>query len=155
LSDNVIDTDEGQVAENHAAEDREPEDQAPEVAEAPQQLPEGAANKRIHERFKINFKAFIRLSDGSIAQAQAVDISMGGIYIEYGAPAEEGKVFDLAFDLPFSNEFKRVLVKARVIRSVVIGSRSLYGLAFVYTEFGNETDKFLEQYMKLRKSQTS
>lgn len=145
MSDNVIDTDEEQVTEDKAAE----------VAETPPQSHGGAVNKRIHERFKINFKAFIRLSDGSIAQAQAVDISMGGIYIEYGAPAEEGKVFDLAFDLPFSNEFKRVLVKARVVRSVVIGSRSLYGLAFVYTEFGNATDKILEQYMKLRISQTS
>ena len=123
--------------------------------EAPSQLPEGAVNKRVHERYKINFKAFIRLSDGSIAQAQAVDLSMGGIYVEYGAPADEGKVFDLAFDLAFSSDFKRVLVKARVVRSVVIGSRSLYGLAFVFTEFGNQTDKILEEYMKFRKSHTS
>jgi len=124
------------------------------LAEALPGISEGTADKRIHERFRINFKAFIRLSDGGIAQAQAVDISMGGIYIEYGASAEAGKVFDLVFDLPFTNEFKRVIVKARVVRSVVIGSRSLYGLAFVYTEFANETDKILEQYMTLRKSQT-
>lgn len=125
------------------------------VTQAPTQTSEAAMDQRLHERFRINFKAFIRLSDGSIARAQAVDISMGGIYIEYGAPAEPGKVFDLAFDLPLVNEFKRVLVKARVVRSVVIGSRSLYGLAFVYTEFANETDKTLEQYMKLRKSQAA
>ena len=125
------------------------------VTQAPTQTSEAAMDQRLHERFRINFKAFIRLSDGSIARAQAVDISLGGIYIEYGAPAEPGKVFDLAFDLPLVNEFKRVLVKARVVRSVVIGSRSLYGLAFVYTEFANETDKTLEQYMKLRKSQAA
>ena len=119
------------------------------------QTPEAVINKRLHERFRINCKTLIRLSDGSITQAQAVDVSMGGIYIEYGAPAAAGKVFDLAFDLPFAKEFKRVLVKARVVRSVVIGSRSLYGLAFVYTEFANETDKILEQYMKLRMSQTT
>ena len=125
------------------------------VTEVRTQTSEEAIDKRLHERFRINFKAIIRLSDGSIAQAQAVDISMGGIYIEYGAPAESGKAFDLAFDLPFTDEFKRVLVKARVVRSVVIGSRGLYGLAFVYTEFANQTDKILEQYMKLRKSQTT
>ena len=142
MADEVTDADEEQVVEEQ-------------TEEAPPQLAEGAVNKRIHERFKINFKAYIRLSDGSIAQAQAVDISMGGIYIEYGAPADEGKIFDLAFDLAFSDAFKRVLVKARVVRSVVIGSRSLYGLAFVFTEFGNETDKILEQYMKFRKSRTS
>lgn len=125
------------------------------VIEVLSQKHEAFTNKRLDERFRINYKVFIRLSDGSIVQAQAVDISMGGIYIEYAAPADVGKVFDLAFDLPLVNEFKRVLVKARVVRSVVLGSRSLYGLAFVYTEFVNETDKVLEQYMKLRKLQAT
>ena len=113
------------------------------------------SNKRSHERFRVSLKVFIRLSDGAIVHAQAVDLSMGGVYLEYGAPADEGKVFDLAFDLPFTTEFKRVLVKARVVRSIVIGSRGLYGLAFVYTEFAKDTDKVLEQYLKLRKTQTT
>ncbi|MCW9047290.1 MAG: PilZ domain-containing protein [Gammaproteobacteria bacterium] len=125
------------------------------VIEVLSQKYEPFTNKRLDERFRINYKVFIRLSDGSIVQAQAVDISMGGIYIEYAAPADVGKVFDLAFDLPLANEFKKVLVKARVVRSVVLGSRSLYGLAFVYTEFVNETDKTLEKYMKLRKLQAT
>ena len=110
-----------------------------------------ASEQRTHERFRINFKALIRLSDGSIARAQAVDISMGGIYIEYGAPADAGKIFELAFDLPFATEFKRVLVKAQVVRSVVIGSRGVYGLAFVFTEFIKDSDQVLEKYMELRK----
>ena len=113
-----------------------------------------SSDQRSHERFRVSLKVFIRLSDGSIIHAQAVDLSMGGIYLEYGAPADEGKVFDLAFDLPFTTEFKRVLVKARIVRSIVIGSRSLYGVAFVYTEFAKDTDKELEQYLKLRKTQT-
>ncbi|MCW8934642.1 MAG: PilZ domain-containing protein [Gammaproteobacteria bacterium] len=125
------------------------------VIEALTQKYESTMNKRLDERFRINFKVFIRLSDGSIVQAQAVDISMGGIYIEYAASADVGKVFDLAFDLPLTNDFKKVFVKARVVRSVVLGSRSLYGLAFVYTEFVNETDKILEKYMKLRKLQAT
>ena len=113
-----------------------------------------SSDQRSHGRFRVSLKVFIRLSDGSIIHAQAVDLSMGGIYLEYGAPADEGKVFDLAFDLPFTTEFKRVLVKARIVRSIVIGSRSLYGVAFVYTEFAKDTDKELEQYLKLRKTQT-
>ena len=114
-----------------------------------------SSDQRSHERFRVSLKVFIRLSDGAIVHAQAVDLSMGGVYIEYGAPADEGKIFELAFDLPFTTEFKRVLVKARVVRSIVIGSRSVYGLAFVYTEFAKDTDKVLEQYLKLRKTQTT
>ena len=109
---------------------------------------------RKHERFRINFKALIRLSDGSVVHAQAVDISMGGIYLEYGAPADAGKVFELAFDLPLSSEFKRVIVKARVVRTVMIGSRSLYGMAFVFMEYVNDAETILEQYVELRKSKT-
>jgi len=110
--------------------------------------------QRIHERFRINLKTLIRLSDGSAVKAQAVDISMGGIYLEYGASADAGKVFELAFDLPLTNEFERVIVKARVVRTVVIGSRGLYGLAFVFTEFAAGAEKHLEAYMQQRKLKT-
>lgn len=48
------------------------------VTEVRTQASEEAIDKRLHERFRINSKVIIRLSDGSIAQAQAVDISMGG-----------------------------------------------------------------------------
>ena len=106
---------------------------------------------RAYERFRVSLKVYIRLSDGSIMHAQAVDVSMGGIYLEYGAPADEGKIFELAFDLPLTNEFKRVLVKAKVVRSVVIGSRSVYGLAFKFIEFGRGTDDILKKYINLRK----
>ncbi len=110
--------------------------------------------QRVYERFRINFKALIRLSDGGVVRAQAVDISMGGIYLEYGAPADVGKIFELAFDLPFATEFKRVIVKAQIVRTVVIGSRELYGLAFVFTEVGKDVEKILEQYIQLRKLKT-
>jgi len=106
---------------------------------------------RAYERFRVSLKVYIRLSDGSIMRAQAIDVSMGGIYIEYGAPADEGKIFELAFDLPFSNGFKRVLVKAKVVRSIVVGGRSVYGLAFKFIEFGKGTDDILEKYINLRK----
>jgi len=113
-----------------------------------------ANEQRIHERFRINLKALIRLSDGSIATAQAVDLSMGGIYLEYGASADAGKVFELAFDLPLSSDFKRVIVKAQVVRTVVIGNRGLYGLAFVFKEFAAGAEKNLKEYMELRKLKT-
>lgn len=111
-------------------------------------------NQRAHERFRVNLKALIRLSDGTVVHAQAVDLSMGGIYLEYGAPADAGSVFELAFDLPFAVDFKRVIVKARVVRTVMIGSRSLYGLAFLFTEFVKDSEDILEQYMQLRKLKT-
>jgi len=120
----------------------------------PVETPVDSDNQRAHERFRINLKALIRLSDGTIVHAQAVDISMGGIYLEYGASADEGMIFELAFDLPFVADFKRVMVKARVVRTVVIGSRSLYGLAFVFTEFMKDSEDILDQYMQLRKLKT-
>lgn len=112
-------------------------------------------DKRAYRRFRISLKVFIRLSDGEIAQAQAVDLSMGGIYVEYGAPADVDKEFEMAFDLPFKTEFKRVLVKAKVVRSIVIGSRNVYGLAFVFTEFGKDAEQVLQKYIELRELQTS
>lgn len=115
---------------------------------------EVSAEHRKHERYHVNLKTYIRLSDGSVTHAQTIDISMGGAYLEYGAPAEEGKVFELAFDLVFMNEFKRVLVKACVVRSVVIGGRELFGLGFAFLAFHNDTDKILEEYIQLRQLKT-
>jgi len=110
--------------------------------------------QRVSERFRINLKTLIRLSDGSVATAQAVDISIGGIYLEYGASADVGKVFELAFDLPLTDGFKQVVVKAQLVRTVVIGSRGLYGLMFVFTKFASAGEKVLEQYIQLRKLKT-
>lgn len=113
-----------------------------------------AHDKRIFERFRVSLTAHIRLSDGSITHAHVVDVSMGGIYLEYGAPADAGKEFDIAFDLPFVNDFKRVLVRAKVVRVVVIGNRNLYGLAFIFSGFVKDAEGVLEKYIKLRKLQT-
>lgn len=146
--ENVTEKEEDSLIEEEAQKDSQEESQ-----EEFQNVV-NASEQRVYERFRMNSKAFIRLSDGGVVQGQAVDISMGGIYIEYGAAAEVGKVFELAFDLAFTNDFQRVLVKGRIVRSVVIGSRGVYGLAFVFTEFAKETDKILEKYMEYRKQQT-
>jgi len=105
---------------------------------------------RQHQRFRVSLTVFIRLSSGELARANAVDLSMGGIYIEYGAAADKDKVFEMAFDLPFKDDFRRVLVKAKIVRSVVIGGRNMYGLAFLFTEFAQDTDKVLAKYIELR-----
>ena len=105
---------------------------------------------RQHQRFRVNLTVFIRLSSGELARANAVDLSMGGIYIEYGASADKNKVFEMAFDLPFKDDFRRVLVKAKIVRSIVIGSRNMYGLAFIFTEFAKDTDQVLTKYIELR-----
>lgn len=107
-------------------------------------------DNRQHQRFRVNLTVFIRLSNGELARANAVDLSMGGIYIEYGASADKEKEFEMAFDLPFKDDFGRVLVKAKVVRSIVIGNRNMYGLAFIFTEFAKDTDKVLAKYLKLR-----
>ena len=109
-----------------------------------------ASDNRRHQRFKVSLTVFIRLSSGELARAHAVDLSMGGVYIEYGAPADKDKEFEMAFDLPFKDSFQRVLVKAKVVRSIVIGSRNMYGLAFIFTEFAKDSENVLAKYLDLR-----
>jgi len=120
-----------------------------EVAEVtPENNP--AVEQRRYHRYKVSFKVFIRLTEGGFVTAQAVDLSMGGVYIEYGASADINKEYDIAFDLPFSEEFKRVLVKAKIVRSVMIANRGLYGLAFVFGDFVNQSESVLEDYLEQR-----
>ena len=114
-----------------------------------QQEPRGA-EKRVHDRYKVNFSVHIRLSSGDLARATAVNLSRGGIYIEYGASADAGLEFDMLFDLPFDDDFRRVYARAKVVRSVVIGDKDVYGIAFVFTGFGKNTDQVLEKYLELR-----
>ena len=109
-----------------------------------------AQEQRQYHRYKVSFKVFIRLTEGGFVTAQAVDLSMGGVYIEYGASADVNKEYDLAFDLPFSGEFKRVLVKAKIVRSVVIASRNVYGLACIFGDFAKQSESVLEAYLAQR-----
>lgn len=106
--------------------------------------------KRRHTRYRVSLPVHIKLSSGEVAKAKAVDISVSGVFIEYGASAEQGKIFEMLFDLPFADDFKRVLVKGEVIRSVMIGGKDVYGIAFNFIEFARESDKVLESYLDLR-----
>lgn len=106
--------------------------------------------RRVHVRYRISLPVYIKLSTGELAKTTAVDISSGGIYVEYGASADEGKVFEMLFDLPFDQDFQRVYVKARVVRSLVIGNRDVYGIAFSFIEFARDTDRVLKKYLELR-----
>lgn len=110
----------------------------------------GQHEKRQHARFRINVRVAIRLSDGDVAWAQGVDLSMGGIFIEYGSPAEVGKEFDMLFDLPFKKDFRRVFVRAKVVRSTIIGGKDVFGIAFSFGEFAKDTKKVLQEYIRLR-----
>lgn len=110
--------------------------------------------QRQYHRYKVSFKVFIRLSEGGFVTAQAVDLSMGGVYIEYGASADVNKEYDIAFDLPFAGEFKRVLVKAKIVRSVMIANRNVYGLALIFRDFANQTDAVLEAFLEQRAKTT-
>jgi len=109
---------------------------------------------REHLRFKVNFKVYIKLSDGDIVQARAIDLSMGGLFAEYGANADIGKEFDMAFDLPYGEESKRVFARAKVVRASVVAKRNAYCLAFIFTSFGKKTDKILENYIELLSSKS-
>jgi c-di-GMP-binding flagellar brake protein YcgR len=106
--------------------------------------------RRRHIRYRVSLPVHIKLSSGELAKATAVDISSGGIYVEYGASADQGRVLEMLFDLPFAHDFQRVYVKAEVVRSLIIGNRHVYGIAFNFIEFARGTDKVLMKYLELR-----
>lgn len=110
----------------------------------------GQHEKRQHTRFRINVRVAIRLSDGDVAWGQGVDLSKGGIFIEYGSSADVGKEFEMMFDLPFKKDFKRVFVRAKVVRTNIIGGKDVFGIAFVFSEFAKDTKKVLEEYIRFR-----
>ena len=116
---------------------------------------EAAKDNRVHPRFRLNQGVTIRLSSGEFVKAQATNISIGGVHVEYGSPADEGLVFDLCFDLPFSREFKRVYAKGKVTRSICIGARDIYGIAFRFEGFAKDSEAVLEEYIDLRSGQES
>lgn len=112
-----------------------------------------AADQRQHPRFRVNLTIHIRLSSGELVSGVAVNISKGGLYIEYGAPADPDDEFEMLFDLPFENDFRRVYARAKVIRSVIIGGKDVYGIAFAFTSFAKDTEEVLEQYLDYRSVQ--
>ena len=107
-------------------------------------------NKRQHERYGISMPVMLRISNGELIKARAVDISLGGLYIEDAAAAETGRTFDMLFDLPFTGQFERVYVRATVMRCVIIGNRDLFGIALQFTEFARDTQAVLERYIEHR-----
>jgi hypothetical protein len=109
----------------------------------------GKENRR-DPRFRLNLGVTIRLSCGEFTKGIGVNISIGGIYVEYGAPADEGTVFDLCFDLTFSQDIKRVFARGKVVRSILIGGKDVYGLAFVFESFAKDTELVLEEYIEYR-----
>lgn len=115
----------------------------------------GQQEKWQHARFRINARVAIRLSDGDIVWAQGVDLSTGGIYIKCGSPAVVDKEFEILFDLPLKKDFKRVFVRARVVRWNIIANRDVFGIAFSFSEFGKDTKKVLEEYIRLRQQMSS
>ena len=118
-------------------------------------IEEPAKENREYPRFRLNQSVTIRLSNGEFVKGRLVNISAGGVYVEYGAPADEGLVFDLCFDLPFSQEFKRVYVKGKVIRCICIGGKDVYGIAFCFEDFAKDSKAVLEEYIDLRVRQQS
>jgi len=118
-------------------------------------MSETAKDKRRFIRVRVSFDITIRCSDGRLTHARGVDLSEGGLYAEYASSAEKGRVLDMFFDLPFAKDFKRVFVKAEVVRSVVIGNRDVFGIAFNFIQFARHSDVILQKYIEIRGTKTS
>ena len=111
---------------------------------------QSSPEQRKYPRYRVSVKVHIKLSDGDVALAKGVNLSMGGIYVEYGAAADAGSEFEMAFDLSLNDQFKRVFVKAKVVRCVIVGGKDVYGIAFNFINFAKDTDQVLEKFLELR-----
>lgn len=123
------------------------------VVEAEQQEPaveKEGQEQRSSIRFRINMSVLVRLSGGDIVRTQGKNISKGGIYVEFEAGADKGDEFDIAFDLPFTDEIKRVTARGRVMRSALIGGKDVYGIGFLFVSFAGESESILDKYLGLR-----
>jgi len=106
--------------------------------------------QRASIRFRINTGVVVRLSSGDLVRTQGKNISSGGIYVEFEAPADVGDEFELMFDVAFSNEIKRIYARVRVMRSGLIGGKDVYGIGFQFLSFAKNTDEILNKYLELR-----
>jgi len=113
-----------------------------------------AKDKRRFTRVRVSLDVTIRCTDGRLTHARAVDLSEGGMYVEYESSAEQGRVLDMFFDLPFAQDFKRIYVKGEVVRAVVIGNRDVFGIAFNFIQFARQSDLFLQKYIEIRGTKT-
>lgn len=104
-------------------------------------------DNRRFERYNVSFTVHIRLSNGEIVDGLAKNISKGGIYIEYGSSAEMGSEFELMFSAAIDEGIERVLARGKVVRSIAIAGRNVFGIAFVFLALHNDSEGVLERFL--------
>ncbi len=109
--------------------------------------------QRCSIRFRTSMGVHVRLSSGTVVRTQGKNISIGGIYVEFEAPADMGDEFEMMFDVIFTDEIKRIFVKAKVTRCALIGGKDIYGIAFQFLSFAKDTEKVLGEYLDFREQQ--
>jgi len=120
--------------------------------EQEEMVAEDIEEQRSHPRFRINMSVFVRLSSGELVRAQGKNISKTGLYIEYGAAADVGNEFEMMFDVPLVDGMPRIYVRARVMRTTLIGDRDVYGMGFQFLNFSKDSEVSLDKYLDLRES---
>ena len=109
-----------------------------------------AQEQRNSFRFRINMGVLVRLSSGSLVRTQGKNISKGGLYVEFEASADLGDEFEMMFDVSLSDDIKRVYVRAKVMRSSLIGDKDVYGIGFQFLSFAKDTEAVLDKYLEMR-----
>lgn len=104
-------------------------------------------DNRRHQRYNVSFKVHIKLSSGEVVTGLAKNISRGGLYIEYGSPAEMGAELELMFNAALDNEIKQVFVRAKVVRCFAIAGRDVFGIAFVFLSLHKGSESVLDSYL--------
>lgn len=87
--------------------------------------------ERRHKRVAFPRPVSIRLSDGTRAQARAVNISCSGIGIMYPIAASLGAVLELYFSIPVKKSFHNVVVKGEIKHNHLVENEYFIGIEFI------------------------
>jgi len=103
-------------------------------------------DRRVHQRFAAKLALKVRRA-GQVLEAQAVDVSRTGLYIESDVVPETGEQLGLLLRLP--GNVQPVEFSARVVRSPSAGSCPAGGFAVQLLDFSEREERMFLNYLKI------
>ncbi len=103
-------------------------------------------DRRLHQRFAASLSMKVRRG-GDVMEAQAVDVSRTGLYIESEMTPEAGEQLGLLLRLP--GNAQPVELSARVVRSATAGTCPAGGFAVQLLDFSEREERMFLNYLKI------
>lgn len=92
-------------------------------------MPMSSADQRQHERINVDIP--IKLDDGQTCQTlKIINISLGGLGLLSRQALEPGKIYQVTFDIYFSNDYTSLSTQARSIHNLTVRRQYINGLQF-------------------------